>query len=128
MILYDNHNSKDKVRLKISINNKSTLKIHQYQQEQSFFSFLSLFEIFIVCDLTFSCSKSTSTFPPSSKLGSITLLPIALNKSSIPEDCFADVYLNIAPISLAKSLPTLSSTSSCSYKSDLLAAIAITNI
>lgn len=28
MILYDNHNSKDKVRLKISINNKSTLKIH----------------------------------------------------------------------------------------------------
>ena len=83
--------------------------------------------ILIVCDLTFSCSGSSSILPPSSKLGSINLQPIALKSSSIPEAFLAEVYLKIAPTSLAKSLPTDSSTSSCSYKSPLLAAIAITN-
>jgi len=54
------------------------------------------------------------------------LHPIILNKSSIPAFVFAEVYLKIAPTSLANFLPSLSSTASFSYKSPLLAAIAIT--
>lgn len=50
------------------------------------------------------------------------------NSTSTPEAFLAEVSLNMASISFAKALTFSSSTSSCSYKSDLLAAIATTKI
>ncbi len=47
--------------------------------------------------------------------------------TSMPLELLAEVSINIAPISLAKALPSSSGTKSLySYKSDLFAATAIT--
>lgn len=61
-------------------------------------------------------------------IDSKNLLPNSLNKSSIPEFNFAEVYLKYAPILSANSLPSSSVIISFSYKSTLFAAIPKTII
>ena len=73
-----------------------------------------------------STSSPFSSF--SLKLGLNNFCPIIVNNSKIPTPVKAEVVLNNAPISFAYSFPSFSLTSSFSYKSLLLAAIAKTKI
>lgn len=59
----------------------------------------------------------------------MNLAPTDLNKSSIPCPFFADVNLKYAPISLANTLASASSTSSCSDdRSDLFPTMLMTKL
>ena len=96
--------------------------------QQFFFSLLLLFVLFLLNVTVFFFFSllllATGFFSSSTKFGSRYLLPIALKRSSIPAAVYADVSLNMAPISYANPLASASGTCSFSNKSDLFAAIA----